>query len=66
MFEVIRGGPVYIHLQFVDDTLLFCDASKEELQGFKVIFKCFELVSRIRINLGKTVTIRIGMEEELL
>lgn len=63
-FEVFRGGSVITHLQFVYDT--FCKAFAKELQGFKAILRCFELVLGLKKNLGKSIVIGIGMEDETL
>lgn len=61
-FEVSNGGPVLTHLQFADDTIFFCDHCKEEVLGYRAILRCFKLVSGLRINLGKSTLIGVGLE----
>ena len=39
------------HLLFVDDTLFFCEDDVEQLNFWKWIIMCFELVSSLKINL---------------
>ena len=41
------------HLQFADDTILFCDASLDHLQNLKCILKWFEFLSGLKINYDK-------------
>ena len=52
--SVGNNGPVLTHLQFVDDTMVFCAADKEELLNIKRILRCFELVSGLKINFFKS------------
>lgn len=42
------------HLQFVDDTLLFCDTEEERLRNNKLILLFFEAVSGLRVNFFKS------------
>ena len=39
------------HLFFADDTLIFCDASKENLEYLSWVFMWFEVCSGLKINL---------------
>ena len=48
------------HLFFVDDTLIFCDTSKENLEHLSWVFMWFEACSELKINLEKTELIPIG------
>lgn len=41
-------------LQFVDDTILLCEASRPNLWAIKAIFSSFELVSEQRVNFSKS------------
>ncbi|WMV57474.1 hypothetical protein MTR67_050859 [Solanum verrucosum] len=47
-------GSSISHLQYADDTLVFCDAEKEQLKHLRVIFILFEAVSGLHINWGKS------------
>ncbi|KAF3647470.1 hypothetical protein FXO38_18639 [Capsicum annuum] len=42
------------HLQYVDDTLVFCGADKGQIRFLRVIFILFELLSRLHINWNKS------------
>lgn len=50
----------YNILQFVDDTILFGESSLENLWSLKVVFRGFELVSGLSINLSKTKIYAVG------
>lgn len=45
---------VVSHLQFVDDTIIFCEANIEKVMVIKRILRCFELFSRLKINFHKS------------
>lgn len=47
------GAPTINHLQFADDTLLFCDADVDQLLNVKAILLCFEAVSGLKVNFFK-------------
>ena len=55
------------HVFFVDDTLIICDASKENLEHLSWVFMWFEPCSWLKINLEKSELILIrdvpNMEE---
>jgi len=42
------------HLQYADDTLIFCDADEEQLRYLRVILVLFEGMSGLHINWGKS------------
>ena len=48
------------HLFFVDDTLIFCDASKESLEYLSWVFLWFEACSGLKINMEKSELIYVG------
>lgn len=70
--EVIKGVRVGVggvplsHLQFADDSMLFCEAEVVEVVNIKRILRCFELVSDLKINYHKSVVCGVGVEETLL
>jgi hypothetical protein len=51
---------VVSHSLFADDTLIFCEAYPEQIQYVRLILLCFEAVSGLRVNLGKSKLIAIG------
>ncbi|KAF3645754.1 putative COP9 signalosome complex subunit 4-like [Capsicum annuum] len=42
------------HLQYADDTLVFCEAEKDQMLFLRVIFIIFEVVFGLHINWGKS------------
>ena len=48
------GAPTINHLQFADDTLLFCDAKVDQLLNVKAILLCFGAVSGLKVNFFKS------------
>ena len=48
------------HMFFVDDTLVFCGAARDQLYHLKGVLLCFEAVSGLRINLGKSKIVPVG------
>ncbi|RVW35151.1 BTB/POZ and MATH domain-containing protein 4 [Vitis vinifera] len=53
------------HLLFADDTIIFCEASKEQLSALSWILAWFEVASGLRINLDKSVLIPVGEVEDI-
>jgi len=53
------------HLLFADDTLIFCGAQAEHVRNLRCTFLCFEAVSGLRINLGKSELVPIGEVEDV-
>ncbi|CAL5430761.1 unnamed protein product [Camellia sinensis] len=51
------------HLQFADDTILFCEANLEEILCIKRLLRCFEVVSGLKINYSKSMVIGVGVDE---
>jgi hypothetical protein len=63
----VRGNEALVvnHLLFADDTLIFCGAHAEHVRNLRCTFLCFEAVSGLRINLGKSELVPIGEVESL-
>ncbi|XP_049372997.1 uncharacterized protein LOC125837971 [Solanum verrucosum] len=56
-FDVLRDGAESLevtHLQYADDTLIFCGAEEEQLKYVRVILVLFEGVSGLHINRWKS------------
>ena len=44
----------------VDDTVLFCDAVLDQLGAIRCLRLCFEAVSGLKVNLGKSELVPLG------
>ncbi|XP_028056520.1 uncharacterized protein LOC114260570 [Camellia sinensis] len=66
--EVVIGSNelTITHLQFADDTILFCEAKWLEVVTIKRILRCFEILSGLKINYHKSVIAGIGVKEVML
>ena len=49
------------HLLFADDTLIFCEADLDQILIFHMILIWFEAVSDLKINLGKSELVPVGV-----
>ncbi|XP_016204098.1 uncharacterized protein LOC107644684 [Arachis ipaensis] len=52
------------HLQFADDTILFCPPEDETIKNYKRLLRCFELMSGLSINFEKSSLIPINCDEQ--
>ena len=48
------------HLLFADDTILFCDASREQLLSIRLVLSCFQVFTGLKVNIGKSEIVPIG------
>ena len=48
------------HLLFVDDTILFCDASREQLLSIRLVLSCFQAFTSFKVNVGRSEIVPIG------
>jgi hypothetical protein len=51
---------VVAHSLFADDTLIFCEACPEQLRYVRLILLCFEAISGLKVNLGKSELVAVG------
>ncbi|RVW89870.1 putative ribonuclease H protein [Vitis vinifera] len=58
-------GAVVTHLLFADDTLVFCEASQDQMAHLSWLLMWFEAISGLRINLDKSEIFPIGRVENL-
>lgn len=55
-----RQQLVISHLLFADDTLIFCDVDPHQLTSLRYVFTWFEVISSLKINLGKSELVPVG------
>lgn len=59
-------GPEISLLQYADDTIVVGEASWDNLWVMKSVFRCFELVSGLKVNFNKTRLIGINVDDNFL
>ena len=42
------------YLLFADDTILFCDASREQLLSIRLVLSCFQAYTSLKVDIGKS------------
>ncbi|RVW78519.1 putative mitochondrial protein [Vitis vinifera] len=60
-----RDGALVSHLLFADDTLVFCEASEDQMVYLNWLLMWFEAISGLRINLDKSEILSVGRVENL-
>ena len=48
-----------MHLLFVDDTILFCDANEEQILHVRMLLLCFQAVIGSKVNVLKSEMVPI-------
>ncbi|XP_016186037.1 uncharacterized protein LOC107627729 [Arachis ipaensis] len=61
---VARNNIELSHLQFADDTILFCPPKEETLRNYKRLLRCFEMMSALNINFEKSNLIPVNCSSE--
>ena len=62
-FHVGAGNSIGVsisHLLFTDDTILFCDASREQLLSIRLVLSCFHAFTGLKVNVRKSEIVPIG------
>ena len=49
------------HLLFVDDTILFYDASREQMLSIRLVLTCFQAFTGLEVNVGTLASILLYM-----
>ena len=47
------------YLLFADDTILFCDASREQILSIRLVLTCFQAFTSLKVNVGKSEIVPI-------
>lgn len=48
------------YLLFADDTLLFCEVNHDHICALRALILCFEVIFRLKVNLGKSNVVQVG------
>uniref|UniRef100_A0A2N9FZT4 Reverse transcriptase domain-containing protein n=1 Tax=Fagus sylvatica TaxID=28930 RepID=A0A2N9FZT4_FAGSY len=48
------------HLLFANDTIVFCDADRDQLLHLRMVLACFEAVTGLGVNMGKSELVPVG------
>ena len=48
------------HLLFVDDTILLCNASREQILSIRIVLTCFQAFTGLKVNVGKSEIVPVG------
>lgn len=59
-------GPQISLLQYADDTIVVGEASWDNIWVMKSVFRCFELVSGMKVNFNKTRLIGINVDDDFI
>jgi hypothetical protein len=66
LLEGFKVGNEFVsHLLFADDTLIFCNASPDQLAHLRGILLLFEAASGLKVNLAKSVMIPVGNVQQV-
>ena len=47
------------YLLFANDTILFCDASREQILSIRLVLSCFQAFIGLKVNVGKSEIVPI-------
>ena len=51
---------LYPHLLFANDTILFYDASREQILSIRLALTCFQAFTSLKVNVGKSEIVSVG------
>ena len=58
--EMNSVGVCISHLLFAGDTILFCDASREQMLSIRLPLSCFQAFMGLKVNVGKSEIVPVG------
>ncbi|XP_039058529.1 uncharacterized protein LOC120202126 [Hibiscus syriacus] len=61
-----NSSSMLTHLQFADDLIIFCKASKGQLANLKRVLVVFELCTRLQLNLVKSRIFCINLQDQIV
>lgn len=64
--KVGNNGVLILHLQFADDTIIFCNNDEVEMSNIKRTRRCFQVVSGLKINYSKSSLSEVNMQHEVV
>ena len=48
------------HLLFANDTIVFCDAERDQILHLCMVLACFEAMTGLGVNMGKSELVLVG------
>lgn len=64
--KVCKKGPILTHLQYADDTILFCNPDLQALMNVKKTLILFQLSSGLQINFHKSAIMGVNIDDSWL
>lgn len=61
----VSSWVVVSHLQFANDTIIFCDNFQRQIMMLQFVLKCFEVVLGLHLNLAKSTLIVVRVVPNL-
>ncbi|XVE89968.1 hypothetical protein DITRI_Ditri20bG0039100 [Diplodiscus trichospermus] len=61
-----EGDQVVSHLQFTDDSLIFCEPEEYQIQNVKRVLRCFQVISGLKINFSKSRLVGVGVDRQVV
>ena len=56
-------GVCISHLLYANNTILFCNASREQLLSIKLALSCIQAFTGLKVNVGKSEIVPVGKLE---
>jgi len=65
-FEMMKGGMIISHLQYVDDTLCIGEATINNLWTLKALLRGFKIVSGLKVNFHKSCLLGVNVSPNFM